>query len=96
MNFINNVEMAALVDAGMAETEVTKTTDKDQNTVTTIYAGAPFREARQVGEQFSTVVVWKIRRTIIFESQDGNTTTVQNQWASGNWADRANLTYQYL
>ena len=42
MNFINNAEMAALVDAGMAETEVTKTT-VDDVTTTTIYAGAPYR-----------------------------------------------------
>lgn len=93
MNFINNAEMAALVDAGMAETEVTKTTANDVTT-TTIYAGAPFREARQDGENFSTVVVWKIRRTVIVDA--GDTTKVSTRWAQGDWEDRATLTYQYL
>ena len=59
MNFINNAEMAALVDAGMAETEVTKTT-VDDVTTTTIYAGAPYRRTVVVedGDTTHITVTW--------------------------------------
>ena len=93
MDFINNVEMASLVDAGMAETEIHKETI-DGDTITTIYAGAPFHEARQNGENFSTVVVWKIRRTIVFESDKG--TFISTQWAKGDWNKKESLNYNYL
>ena len=94
MNFINNAEMAALVDAGMAETEVTKTT-VDDVTTTTIYAGAPHRRIVDAGgDNTHTEAVWKIRRTVIVE--DGDTTTVTNTWAEGAWDDRTTLTYKYL
>ena len=94
MNFINNAEMAALVDAGMAETEVTKATVGDVTT-TTIYAGAPYRRTVDAGgDNAHTEEVWKIRRTIVVDS--GNTTTVSSRWAEGDWNDRATLTYQYL
>lgn len=94
MNFINNTEMAALVDAGMAETEVTKATVGDVTT-TTIYAGAPYRRTVDAGgDNAHTEEVWKIRRTVVVE--DGDTTTVTNTWAEGAWDDRATLTYQYL
>ena len=94
MNFINNAEMAALVDAGMAETEVTKTT-VDDVTTTTIYAGAPYRRTVDAGgDNTHTEEVWKIRRTVIVE--DGDTTTVTNTWAEGAWDDRTTLTYKYL
>lgn len=93
MNFINNAEMAALVDAGMAETEVTKTT-VDDVTTTTIYAGAPYRRTVYDGGNANTEEVWKIRRTVIVE--DGDTTTVTNTWAEGAWDDRTTLTYKYL
>lgn len=94
MNFINNAEMAALVAAGMAETEVTKAT-VDDVTTTTIYAGAPTRETvNQNGDNTHTMEVWRIRRTVIVE--DGDTTTVTNTWAVGAWDDRTTLTYKYL
>lgn len=93
MDFINNVEMASLVDAGMAETEIRKET-REGDTITTIYAGAPFHEARQNGENFSTVVVWKIRRTIVVESDKG--TIISTTWAKGNWEERELLEYNYL
>lgn len=94
MNFINNAEMAALVDAGMAEIEVTKTT-VGAVTTTTIYAGAPFRRIVDEGsDNAHTEAVWKIRRTVIVE--DGDTTTVTNTWAEGAWDDRTTLTYKYL
>ena len=93
MNFINNAEMGALVAAGMAETEVAKTTTNGVTT-TTIYAGAPFRKTVQTGDQVASTVVWKIRRTVIVE--DGDTTTVTNTWAEGAWDDRTTLTYKYL
>lgn len=94
MNFINNAEMAALVAAGMAETEVKKTT-VDDVTTTTIYAGAPHRRIVDEGsDNAHTEEVWKIRRTVIVE--DGDTTTVTNTWAEGAWDDRTTLTYKNL
>lgn len=85
--------MAALVDAGMAETEVTKAT-VDDVTTTTIYAGAPFHRTVYDGGVAATEEVWKIRRTVIVE--DGDTTTITNTWAEGAWDDRTTLTYKYL
>lgn len=94
MNFINNAEMAALVDAGMAETEVTKTT-VDDVTTTTIYAGAPSRRTVDAGgDNTHTEAVWKIHRTVIVE--DGDTTHITVTWSEGAWDDRTTLTYKYL
>ena len=108
MNFINYSELSGFVDAGFAETEITKETDGDVTT-TTIYAGAPTQKVvhdtppfsqntngdlLQDGGETTTQEVWKIRRTIVVE--DGSTTTVTNEWAEGDWDDRENLNYQYL
>lgn len=108
MNFINNAEMAGLVDAGMAETEVIKTTSNGAN-ITTIYAGCPSSKTSQAQPPYAkndngdlladggtvvTTPVWKIRRTIVTEN--GDTTTVSTMWADGAWENRASLTYQYL
>lgn len=108
MNFINYAEMAGLVDAGMAETEVIKTTENGAN-ITTIYAGYPSSKTSQAQPPYAknangdlltdggtvvTTPVWKIRRSIVTEN--GDTTTVSTKWAEGAWDDRANLNYQYL
>ena len=106
MNFINNAEMAGFL-SDMAETEITKT-ESNGVTTTTIYAGCPSTKTEQAQPPYTknangdlledggttvTVAVWKIRRTIVVDN--GTTTTVQNQWAEGAWADRASLTYKY-
>lgn len=108
MNFINNAEMAALVDAGMAETEVTKSTANGVTT-TTIYAGCPSSKTSQAQPPYAknangdlladggtvvTTPIWKIRRTIVTEN--GDTTTVSTKWAEGAWNDRTTLNYKYL
>lgn len=93
MNFANISEMAALVSEGMAETEVTTDTANDV-TITTIYAGAPFRRTIHNGETVTTEEVWKIRRTVVVD--DGKVTTITNTWAEGAWAYRTTLTYKYL
>lgn len=108
MNFINYAEMAGFANEGMAETEITSSTSNG-TTTTTIYAGSPFvknapasqpyaknanGDLLQDGGSVVSVETWKIRRTVIID--DGTTTTVQNRWAEGAWADRASLTYKYL
>ena len=107
MNFINYAEMAAFANEGMAETEITSSTSNG-TTTTTIYAGSPFVKNEPATQPYATnangdllqdggsvvsVETWKIRRTVI--TDNGTTTTVQNQWAEGAWADRATLTYKY-
>lgn len=107
MNFINYSEMAAFANEGMAETEITSSTSNG-TTTTTIYSGSPFvknapatqpyahnanGDLLQDGGSVIGQTTWKIRRTVI--TDNGTTTTVQNQWAEGAWADRATLTYKY-
>lgn len=107
MRFINYAEMAGFANEGMALTEITSSTSNG-TTTTTIYAGSPFvknapasqpyahnanGDLLQDGGSVVSVETWKIRRTVI--TDDGTTTTVQNQWAEGDWADRASLTYKY-
>lgn len=108
MNFINFSELAGFVDAAFAETEIIAATSSGTKT-TTIYAGSPFRKSvndtppfaanangdlLQDGGDTTTVLTWKIRRTMVVE--DAEKTIVTQQWAEGAWADRASLTYQYL
>lgn len=107
MNFINYAEMAGYASEGFAKTEITSSTSNG-TTTTTIYAGSPFvknvpstqpyptnanGDLLQDGGSVVSVETWKIRRTVI--TDNGTTTTIQNQWAEGAWADRASLTYKY-
>lgn len=92
MNFINNIEMAALVSEGFSKKEIT-TTSSNGITQTIIYCGKS-RLRNPDDRRTETDPNWKIRKTWIVE--DGTSTTIVETWAQGSWQDRENLDYLYL
>lgn len=92
MNFINNVEMAALASEGWNKKVITSS-EENGVTETTIYCGKS-RFHNPDDRQTESDDHWKIRKTRIVEN--GSTTTIIETWAEGAWSDKENLEYLYL
>ncbi len=88
---INSAEMAAL-GAGFSRTEIIESTVGNVTTKT-IYAG--HSPAPEVTEATLQKTGWLIRKTIVTEDPDHNTTNVVELWGNGSWTGRASISYRY-
>jgi len=88
---INEAERAAY-GVGFSRTEIIESAVGNVTTKT-IYSGrSPLAE---VSEATLRNQRWVIRKTIVTEDTDHNTTNVVELWGVGAWTERASIDYKY-
>lgn len=88
---INEAERAAY-GVGFSRTEIIETAVGNVTTKT-IYSGhSPVAEVTEATLQNPR---WEIRKTVVTEDPDNNTTSVVELWGIGAWTERASVDYKY-